>query len=54
MTDYATMVLAGVRDRPVSGRVFLTASANWHRYQRQKAVRSCFIAPPELLTQVDT
>jgi hypothetical protein len=28
MTDYATMVRAGVRDRQGSGPVFLTASAN--------------------------
>ena len=52
MPDYATMVRAGVRDRHVSGPVFLTAFANRHRYSTTEVgFRSYWRS--ELLTQAD-
>ena len=45
MPDYATMVRAGVRDRQVSGTVFLTAFADRHRHSTTEIGFRSYFSP---------
>jgi hypothetical protein len=49
MPNYATMVRTGVPDRQVSGPVYLIASANWQRTQRQTSDQRAIAGPRKAL-----